>query len=161
MISIFRKYYLILGIQIIPMLTGFLTCLLPGLDEQDEALQKSIFEMLNDVNSIVGDKFYISAIWFILLKNSKNRLACFKILSKKFDPKIAKKKFENYNYELSDEEKQNELLMKVIKDIKKTNGDPMRFFPNSWTIVNALCNCLEDEVNIKKSCLDFIIKNIK
>ena len=163
MIEIFRKYYLILEIQIIPMLTGFVSCLLPGLEEQDETLQKQIIELLNDVNGIVGDKFFLSTVWFVLLKNSKNRLACFKILNKKFGESITTKSLINdFSYTLGDDEKSNPMLLKVLSEIKASNGDPERFFPNSWTVINGLCKCLEDDdIVIKKNCLDFIAKHVE
>lgn len=163
MIEIFRKYYLILEIQIIPMLTGFLSCVLPGLEEQDETLQKQIIELLNDINDIVGDKFFLSAVWFVLLKNSKNRLACFKILNKKFGESIATKSLlVDHSYVLSDDEKSNPLLLKVLSEIKESNSKPGRFFPNSWTVINGLSKCLEDDdVVIKKNCLDFMCKHVE
>lgn len=163
MLEIFRKYYLALDIQIIPMLTGFISCLLPGLDEQDETLQKQIFELLNDINLIVGDKFFLSSVWFVLLKNSKNRLACFKILNKKFGESISSKSvLADHTYHLSDGEKSNPLLLKVLSDIKDSNGKPSRFFPNSWTVTNGLGKCLEDDdVVVKKNCLDFMYKHVE
>lgn len=163
MLEIFRKYYLVLDIQMIPMLTGLLSCLLPGLEEQDETLQKQILELLNDINLVVGDKFFLSAVWFVLLKNSKNRLACFKILNKKFGESISTKSvLGDHTYSLTEDEKSNPLLLKVLSEIKDSNGKPTRFFPNSWTVVNGLCKCLEDEdVVIKKNCLDFICKHVE
>lgn len=163
MIDIFRKYYLVLEIQLIPMLTGFVSCLLPGLEEQDETLQNQIVDLLNDINNIVGDKFFLSTVWFVLLKNSKNRLACFKILNKKFGESITTKSLlSDYNYSLTEDEESNPLLLKVLSEIKASNNDPRRFFPNSWTVINSLSKCLEDdEIVTKKNCLDFMAKHIK
>lgn len=163
MIEIFRKYYLILDIQMVPMLSGLLSCLLPGLEEQDETLQRYIMELLNDINLTVGDKFYLSTVWFVLLKNSKNRLACFKILNKKFGESInTKSVLHDHTYTLADDEKSNPLLLKVLSEIKDSNSKPARFFPNSWTVINGLCKCLaDDDVVIKKNCLDFISRHVE
>jgi len=163
MIEIFRKYYLILEIQMIPMLTGLISCLLPGLEEQDQTLHKQIIDILNDINNVVGDKFFLSTVWFVLLKNSKNRSACFKILEKKFGESITSKSMLNdFNYSLTEDEKSNPMLLKVLSEIKASNSEPGRFFPNSWTVINGLCKCLEDEdVTIKKKCLDFMVSHVK
>ena len=162
-IEIFRKYYLILEIEMIPMLTGFVSCLLPGLEEQDETLQRQIIDLLNDVNTMVGDKFFLSTIWFVLLKNSKNRSACFKILNRKFGESITTKSLLiDHNYNLTEDQKSNSLLLKVLSEVKMSNNHPGRFFPSSWTVINGICKCLEDdEVVTKKNCLDFMSKHVE
>lgn len=32
----------------------------------------------------VGNRFFVNTLWMILLRNSKNRVSCLKVLSKKF-----------------------------------------------------------------------------
>ncbi len=145
---------MILDLEIIPLLSGLLTSLLPGLEEQDEQLQTKIMELLREINEIVGDKFFISNIWFIMLKNSKNRLSAFKVLNQKF----GSKNVIQWKPKLKPD---NALLQQVYDDIRKTNGQFEAYFSNSWMILNALSKCLQDEdISTQKVCLDFINQNI-
>lgn len=152
-IELFRKYYLVLGNDLVTLLPGLMTAILPALDEQDNTLQKLIFDFLSDLNKVVGDTFYISTLWLILLKNSKNRLSCFKILNKKFSESPLKQSARSI-LAPTDEIQQSSL--------SKEEPAVESYFPNPAMIVNAFIKCLEDEdVIVKKTCLDFIIKNAK
>lgn len=81
LISIFLKYYLPLGIELVPMLSGLIACVLPGLEEQDEKLKQDINDLLNKINISVGNKFYMNAVWMIMLNNQKLRIPCIKVLN--------------------------------------------------------------------------------
>ena len=108
-------------------------------------------------------KSHFDCFEHVLLKNSKNRLACFKILNKKFGESISTKSLlMDHSYSLTDDEKSNPQLLKVLSEIKESNGKPGRFFPNSWTVINGLSKCLEDDdIVIKKNCLDFMCKHVE
>ncbi len=158
MLKIFKKYFLILGLELIPMLSGLLSCLLPGLEEQDYDIQHDIMNLLNDIKGEVGEKFFIRSIWFILLKNSKNRLSALKILTENHEnasDSLIKCKIEENDSELLKE------LKKEIIGYKSQENSNSLFFNNSYMIFNALSECIEDEdIIIKKNCLDFLIKTI-
>lgn len=124
------------------------------MEEQDSTIQNFIYDLFDDINKIVGDKFFISNLFFVLLKNSKNRLNCFKILYKKF----GRKELEG---RMVYEKDGNLLLNQVKEDILKTNQSESGLFSNPFMIINSLSKCIEDdEIMVKKNCLDFMIKNI-
>ena len=156
-IDIFKNYFLILDIELIPMLSGFISSLLSAAEEQDEKIQTMINDMLFQINMRVGDGFYISTLWLLLLKNSKNRIATFKVLFKKFAELTQGSKIGKYKME-----KISEPALQLIYDkINQTNGQIESFYPNTLMIANAFAMCLEDEdVSTRKNCLDFIIKYI-
>lgn len=43
-----------------------------------------MYKLFEDINKEVGDKYFMSSLWMIMLKNSKNRLNTLKLLNKKF-----------------------------------------------------------------------------
>jgi hypothetical protein len=58
-----------MGIEMVPMLTGLVTSLLPGFEEQDENLQKSISKLFDGLKQSVGQRFLIGSVWIAMLKN--------------------------------------------------------------------------------------------
>ena len=156
-IEIFKNYFLILGMELIPMLTGFVSSLLSGAEEQDEKVQTMINDMLCQINQRVGDKYYISTLWLLLLKNSKNRIATFKVLLKKFGEFNPNSK-PNKPIAL---ESVDPNLQEIYEKINESNGELESFYPNTLMIANAFAMCLEDEdISTRKNCLDFIIRYI-
>lgn len=139
------------------MLTGFVSSLLSGAEEQDEKIQIMINDMLQQINARVGDKFYISTLWLLLLKNSKNRIATFKVLNKKFLEIGAAAKLPKGKVLDS----VDPALQEMSEKISETNGQAESFYPNTLMIANSFAACLEDEdISTRKNCLDFVIKFI-
>lgn len=141
----------------VTLLPGLLTAVLPALEEQDNALQKLVFDFLADVNKAVGDRFYIATLWLIILKNSKNRLSCFKILNKKFGDLAAKSPSGFVVHENLNEE------MKIVATgAFAIEGKPESLYPSPWMVVNGLIKCIEDEdLQVRKTTLDFMTKYAK
>jgi len=140
------------------MLTGLLSSLLSGMEEPDEGIQKMVMELMNQINNSVGDKFYISTLWYILLKNSKNRIATFKIMFKKFSELDPKTPVNPVQRIIKNSEPQ---LQEMTEYIGRTDSKLESFYPNLWMIVNAIVKCLEDpDIGIRKNCLDFMIKHV-
>jgi hypothetical protein len=82
-LKIFNQYYLDLGLQLIPMLMGFIKCLLPVYNEtNDEKLKIEIEGFINALLKNVGRKYVISSIWSCVLKYSDCRNAGVKFLGK-------------------------------------------------------------------------------
>lgn len=156
-IEIFRNYFLILGIELIPMLTGLISSLLSGAEEQDEKIQNMINDLLFQINLRVGDKYYISTLWSLLLKNSKNRIATFKVLLKKFAE--FNPNFKPNKPAVLESVEPN--LQEIYEKINETNGKLESFYSNTLMISNAFAMCIEDDdISTRKNCLDFIIKYI-
>ena len=141
------------------MLSGLMGCLLPSLEEQDTEIKNEIFSLFERINVFVGNKFFLSTLWLILLKNSKNRLSGFKILNKKFES-LRNSEIKENKYDLKN--KENDSLCNLFNDINLNNNEDSSYFANPSMVINALSKCLEDEdLFIKKTCLDFCIKFIK
>jgi len=64
-IDLLNKYYFPLKIELIPCIPGLVMSLLPGLDEQNEELQKSVHEALRKAGECVGTKYLIGAVWMV------------------------------------------------------------------------------------------------
>lgn len=80
--------FLIMGVEMIPMLTGLITALLPGFEEQDEVIQRKVSQMFDEIKNNVGTRFFIGSIWLSILRNPKVRQPGIKYLTKihkKFD----------------------------------------------------------------------------
>ncbi len=62
-LDIYKAFYLPLGLNLIPMLTGIIGSVIGGIEEQDVTVQTQIFSFLTEINEIVGDLFYVSSLW--------------------------------------------------------------------------------------------------
>jgi len=92
---LYRDHYFPLGKQLIPCITGLTVSILPGVEEQNEALQKDVFNTLDQLSNCVTKKYFIGAVWMVnfffphysfkkaVLRNPKVRLAAIKYLSKR------------------------------------------------------------------------------
>lgn len=76
--------------EILPMIVGLVTSILPGLEEKDELIQKKIVEILGRLQTCIGEKFLIGAIWITILRTPKVRAMAIQYLMK-----LAKKKMAN------------------------------------------------------------------
>ena len=65
-IELLNKYYFHLKIELIPCIPGLVMSLLPGLDEQNEELQKSVLEALKKAEECVGPKYLLGAVWMVI-----------------------------------------------------------------------------------------------
>ncbi len=49
----------------------------------------------------------------------------------------------------------------MLSEIQTTNGKYEGLFPNASLVINALSECLKDEeIIVKKNCLDFMINHL-
>jgi hypothetical protein len=88
-LKIIEETFLI-NTEILPMIVGLVTSILPGLEEKDEGIQKKIFDILNRLQSCIGEKFLIGAIWIAILRTPKVRAMAIQYLMK-----VGKKKITN------------------------------------------------------------------
>lgn len=80
-LQIIEENFLI-SVEILPMLVGLVTSILPGLEEKDEAIQKKIFEILSRLQQCTGEKFLIGAIWIAILRTPKVRAMAIQFLTR-------------------------------------------------------------------------------
>jgi len=64
-LDIINDFYLPLGIELYPCVTGLVNSILPGLDEQLEDLQKKVTEILDKMCELVGKKYLVGAVWLV------------------------------------------------------------------------------------------------
>lgn len=93
-LKIIEENFLI-NTEILPMIVGLVTSILPGLEEKDEVIQKKIFDILNKLQSCVGEKFLIGAVWIAILRTPKVRTTAIQYLMKVGKKKLATREIEN------------------------------------------------------------------
>jgi hypothetical protein len=80
----------IISNEILPMIVGLVTSILPGLEEKDELIQKKIYDIFSRLQSCIGERFLTGAVWIAILRTPKVRMTAIQYLMK-----IAKKKQAN------------------------------------------------------------------
>jgi hypothetical protein len=139
--NIIKKHYLEISDQeLVLCLSGFLVSILPGLEEQNETLLKSIKEIFVKARQKVGESCFYGVLWTVILRTQRMRLAGMKYISESLAPY---KTLEENNFETKDEY--------VIN-----------FYPNlPVLVINALTAVIEDEsVQVQRLALDFIITRL-
>ena len=64
-LELYQKYYYPLKKQLIPCIPGLVVSILPGLDEQNEELQKKVFASLDQACESAGKRHFIGALWMV------------------------------------------------------------------------------------------------
>ena len=137
--NIIKKHYLTLEkCEFKLCLSGMLICILPGLEEQNETLQKTIKEIFKESRNILGDEYFYGILWSIIFKNSRLRIDCIKYINETIP--IYK--------DLSENESEFEICKK-------------NFFPNtSILVLNSLKVLIEDsDLQTQRISMDFIISH--
>lgn len=63
-------------------LNGFLLCMLPGIDDQNELMAKKVERVLQKTETIVGTRMFYGAIWLTLLRSPRARMGGLKYIEK-------------------------------------------------------------------------------
>lgn len=66
--------------EILPMIVGLVTSILPGLEEKDESIQKRIVDILGKLQVCVGERFLVGALWIAILRTPKVRATAIQYL---------------------------------------------------------------------------------
>ena len=121
-------------------LSGLLTSLIPGLDDNNDEITSKIYKTFDDINKKMKPGVFYGTYWSILLRNKLLRASGIKFLMERII------KFENFK-QLSEEEKQ-----KILIDQ----------FPNAnILIVNSLSELIEeDDIVTVRNAMDFIITRL-
>ena len=102
--DIIKKHYLNLEISEFKLsLPGMLASILPGLEEQNETMQKSIKEIFFKSREKCGDTYFFGTLWSIIFRNKKLRIDCMKYISEIIPEYNEMKENEDEN----DDEKEN------------------------------------------------------
>ena len=139
--NIFQAHYLKLEQNELTLcLSGLLSSLIPGLDDNNEDLTKEIYKTLDDIKTKVKPGVFYGTFWSLLLRNRLLRPSAILYLNEKV---ISFK-----DYQILDEEKKE----KVLNDE----------FPNVNTLI---VNCLLESINEKETAtirntMDFIMTRL-
>lgn len=135
--NIIRKHYLEIADQELALaLPGFLVSILPGLDEQNEALIKTLKEIFERVRSKVGESHFFGVLWTVILRTHRIRLAGIKYLNDAVP-----------TYKVV--EKSPETIQNIIDN----------FFPNMGVLtINSLISVMEDDnIIVQRFAMDFVM----
>lgn len=66
-LELLNRYYFPLKLELIPCIPGLIISLLPGLNEQNEELQKSVYEAFKKAEECVGTKYLLGAVWMVFI----------------------------------------------------------------------------------------------
>ena len=81
-LELIQRNYTPLGRELIPMISGLVSSILPGLDDQLESIQKMVYQTLDLLQKSVGRRYLIGSIWMAILRIPRCRSAGVKYLSK-------------------------------------------------------------------------------
>lgn len=136
--NIIKKHYLELKEEeFASCLPGFLTSILPCLDDQNEALIKSIKEIFQKARQKVGERIFYGELWSTILRTHRIRLVGMKYA------------MESIPIYRTPEENSEEDMKRFINN----------YYPNmNVLVINSLISTIEDEnVHVQRNALDFII----
>ncbi|VDP12774.1 unnamed protein product [Soboliphyme baturini] len=85
--DIYEKYFIALGAQLKPGLSGFLCGVLPAAEEGSEFFERSL-NMLSQVCDAVGAEEFYSALWNCVIFSSQTRLPALTYVLAKFDRRL-------------------------------------------------------------------------
>ena len=136
LIDIIKKHYLTLELnEFMSCLSGMLSSILCGLEEQNESVQKLIKDIFKESREKVGDSYFFGTLWSLIFRNNKLRIDCIKYIND---------------------------VVPEYKDItEKNNADEviMKFYPNLHVLVlNSLKELVENSDSMAQRLgMDFII----
>ena len=81
-VDLMEKYLLELPNELHLCLSGFMVCMLPGLDDQSEAICKRVERIMLKTESIVGTRTFYGTLWLTLLRSPRTRMGGLKYISK-------------------------------------------------------------------------------
>jgi len=135
--NIIKKHYLELkDEEFASCLPGFLTSILPCLDDQNETLIKNIKEIFQKARQKVGERVFYGELWSTILRTHRIRLVGMKYA------------MESIPVYKPPEENAEEDMKNFIES----------FYPNlNVLVINSLISTIEDEnVHVQRNALDFI-----
>ncbi|PFH37119.1 hypothetical protein BESB_035770 [Besnoitia besnoiti] len=119
-LDLINAYYLPLGRQLIPCLSGLLVSVLPGLDDDKAPVFTYVLSTVWRLRDCVGERTFAAALWLALRRASRVRLAALSVLNQLITPSLPAL--------LDDKERISALLPDreelVIGALEATFGDP-------------------------------------
>ena len=81
-VDLMEKYLLELPNELHLCLSGFMVCMLPGLDDQSETICKRVERIMLKTEKIVGTRTLYGTLWLTLLRSPRTRMGGLKFISK-------------------------------------------------------------------------------
>ncbi len=81
-IELMEKYLLKFEEELHLCLPGFLSSLLPGIDDQNEAMSRKVERVLKETETIVGTRYFYGTIWQSLMNSARVRMGALKFIEK-------------------------------------------------------------------------------
>ncbi|KAL4450958.1 hypothetical protein ABPG74_021280 [Tetrahymena malaccensis] len=119
-LKLIQEYITELQVQLIPCLPGLIACVLPGLEDNDESVQRQTIRLLDTIQEGVGQKYFFAALWMNILRVPRIRIGGFKYLNKKTKP-FKQTEAEQTDYEFQNFEQKSE--DSVFGDSRHTNSN--------------------------------------
>ncbi|EAR92823.2 dopey, amine-terminal domain protein (macronuclear) [Tetrahymena thermophila SB210] len=119
-LKLIQDYITELQVQLIPCLPGLIACVLPGLEDNDESVQRQTIKLLDTVQEGVGQKYFFAALWMTILRIPRIRIGGFKYLNKKTKP-FKQIEAEQIDYEFQNFEQKSE--DSLYGDSKQSNSN--------------------------------------
>jgi hypothetical protein len=140
--NIVKKHYIELqDSELALCLPGLLGSVLPGLDDQNETILKTIKEIFAKIRSKVGETFFFGTLWDLILRTQRLRLVGLKYLNEVIPL-----------YKTIETQENPEAMEEYIKN----------YYPNlPVLVINSLTSVVEDEnVLVQRWAMDFIMTRL-
>ena len=87
-LDLMENYLLKLEDELHICLSGFLVCILPGIDDQNEQTARRVERILVKTEEIVGTRIFYGSIWMALLRSPRTRMGGLKFIERKIPKTI-------------------------------------------------------------------------
>lgn len=81
-LDLMENYFLKLKPELLISLSGFMVCLLPGVDDQNEYMSKTVERILRMAEEIVGTRIFFGTVWQTILKSPRTRMGGLKFIQR-------------------------------------------------------------------------------
>ena len=86
-IGLMEEYLLKFESELHICLPGFIMCILPGIDDQNEGMSKKVERVLRKTERIVGTRLFFATLWQTILRSSRTRMGGLKFLQRNTLPR--------------------------------------------------------------------------
>eukprot|EP01117_Protostelium_nocturnum_P017404 TRINITY_DN7085_c1_g4_i1.p1 TRINITY_DN7085_c1_g4~~TRINITY_DN7085_c1_g4_i1.p1 ORF type:complete len:1777 (-),score=358.26 TRINITY_DN7085_c1_g4_i1:8-5338(-) len=127
-LELFEQYYLALGYEIVPCLSGLILSILPGLEDETSEHYERVMQLMDHIRSVVGSTLFYRSLWNGILVSSNARLPAFTYLMERVPKNSDSKDLET-----------------ILPE-------------KNWIVIRALQACLHDDSNVlvQRSALDLL-----
>jgi hypothetical protein len=157
-------------------LPGFVMCILPGIDDQNEGMSKKVEKVLRKTERIVGTRLFFATLWQTILRSSRTRMGGLKYLQRGTLPRNLEQAKETEIFPVSKTISMQDQAVSVLNaagsefyDVEMERKARLSqedydyfYYPCKGKLVtNALLSCLSDtSVYVNRYALDLMISHM-